>query len=85
MPVMWGISAMWGSTNRKSLVQAGLGIKQDPASKITKAKRAGSMAQAIEYLPIKCKALNSTPSTNKTNKNPQTMFYYNTGQFCLYQ
>jgi hypothetical protein len=34
-----------GSTNRRTEVQAGLGIKQDPISKITEAKRAKGIAQ----------------------------------------
>jgi hypothetical protein len=38
-------------------VQEGLGKKQDPISKITKAKGAGGMAQAVECLPYKHKAL----------------------------
>jgi hypothetical protein len=38
---------MQGSTYRRIAVQAGLGIKQDPISKITKAKRAGRVAQVI--------------------------------------
>jgi hypothetical protein len=36
MPV---IAAMKGSTNRRIVVQAGLGIKQDPISKITNTKK----------------------------------------------
>jgi hypothetical protein len=37
----------------------------DPISKITKVKRAGSMAQVVEYLHSKYKVLSSTPSTTK--------------------
>jgi hypothetical protein len=33
------IPATWGSTNRKIAVQAGLGIKQDPLSKIANRAR----------------------------------------------
>jgi hypothetical protein len=33
--------------------------------KITKAKRAGGMAQTIDHQPSKCKALSSNPSTAK--------------------
>jgi hypothetical protein len=47
------------------MVQAGLGKRQALTSKITKAKRAGGMAQVIEYLPSKHKTLNSNPSTQK--------------------
>jgi hypothetical protein len=39
--------------------------KQDPNSKITRVKRAGGVAQAIEYLPNKHKALSSNPGTTK--------------------
>jgi hypothetical protein len=42
--------------NRRISVQPSLREKQDPISKITKAKRAGGMAQAVEHLPIKHKA-----------------------------
>jgi hypothetical protein len=39
------------------MVQANLGIKEDPLSKITRAKRAGGMmAQVVESLPSKHKA-----------------------------
>jgi hypothetical protein len=33
--------ATWGSRNKRTMVQARMGIKQGPVSKITKAKRAG--------------------------------------------
>jgi hypothetical protein len=62
MPV---IPAIWGNTNRKMAVQAHLDIKRDRTSKITKAKRASGVAQVIEHLHSKHKALNSTPSTTK--------------------
>jgi hypothetical protein len=39
--------------------------KLDPISKITRAKRAGGVAQAVEPLPSKHEALNSSPSTTK--------------------
>jgi hypothetical protein len=42
MPV---ILAANGSINRRLMVQAGLGKEQDPICKITRAKRAGGMAQ----------------------------------------
>jgi hypothetical protein len=47
------------------MVQADLGKKRDPISKITTADRAGGMAQVVEHLPSKCNALNSTPNTTK--------------------
>jgi hypothetical protein len=36
------------------MVQAGQGKKQDPISKITRAKRTRGMAHGIEHLPSKC-------------------------------
>jgi hypothetical protein len=47
------------------VVQAALGKKQDPFSKITNRKRAGGVAQG---LPSKYKALSSNPSTMKERK-----------------
>jgi hypothetical protein len=55
---------------------------QDPVSKITKAKRAGVVAQVLEHLHSKCKTLSSDPSTTspkkynkgrKKEKRPTTM------------
>jgi hypothetical protein len=37
-----------GSTNRRILVQTNLGINQRPHPQITKAKRTGVVAQAVE-------------------------------------
>jgi hypothetical protein len=42
------IPATVGSINRRIIVQAGLGKKQDSISKITRAKRAGCVAQVVE-------------------------------------
>jgi hypothetical protein len=42
-----------------------LGIKRDPISKITKTKRAGGVAQVVECLPTKCKALSSKSKKKK--------------------
>jgi hypothetical protein len=39
--------------------------KQDPISKIIRAKRAGAVTQVVECLPSKCKVLNSNPNTGK--------------------
>jgi hypothetical protein len=39
-----------------------------PLSKITRAKRAGGMAQAVEHLPSKCDTLSSNPRTTKKKK-----------------
>jgi hypothetical protein len=40
--------------NRTITVQASLDKKQYSISKITRAKRAGGMAQVVDYLPSKC-------------------------------
>jgi hypothetical protein len=50
------------------MVQANLGKKQGTFSKITRVKRAGGVAQVVEYLPHKHKALSSKPSTVKAIK-----------------
>jgi hypothetical protein len=44
------------STNRRFAIQASLSKKQDPTSKVNRAKRAGGVAQAAEHLPSKYKA-----------------------------
>jgi hypothetical protein len=52
--------------NRRILVQIGPGIKQDPISKIIKAKkRVGGIAQVEETLSNKHKVLSSNSSTSK--------------------
>jgi hypothetical protein len=43
------------------MVQASLAEKQDPISKITRAKR-------VNHLPSKCEAMSSNPSTTKGKK-----------------
>jgi hypothetical protein len=48
-----------------------MGKKWDPVSKITRAKGAESMAQALEHLLHKDKALNSNPSTTKQQQPHQ--------------
>jgi hypothetical protein len=50
------------SINRKIMIQAAPGIKQDP---ITEAKRAAGAGHVVEHLPSKFKALSSNPSTAK--------------------
>jgi hypothetical protein len=47
------------------MIQASLGKKWDPFSKITRAKMAGGVAQVIEHLPSKCEVL----SSNFSNAN----------------
>jgi hypothetical protein len=51
---------MQESTNRRIMVQADLGIKQDLISKTNNIKRAGRVIQGVEHLPSKCEALSST-------------------------
>jgi hypothetical protein len=43
--------------HRRVTVQACFGKKQDPIYQITRAKRAGGMAEAVEYLPCKHEVL----------------------------
>jgi hypothetical protein len=50
------------------MVQVSLSKKQDPISKITRAKRTGGVAQIEERLLCKCEALSSKPTTTKINK-----------------
>jgi hypothetical protein len=53
--VQWHMPVItWGSTNKRILVQASLGVKQDLISKTVNSKRAGGAAQVVEYLPWKC-------------------------------
>jgi hypothetical protein len=56
-----------GSIN-KTVVQASLGRNQDPISKITRMKGAGGMAQVVESLPSKSKALSFNPSSAQRKK-----------------
>jgi uncharacterized protein YoxC len=51
------------------VVQASLGKKQDPISKITRVKRVGGMAQAVQHLSSKFKVLSSNFSNTKKKKN----------------
>jgi hypothetical protein len=51
-------------------------IAQHPMSKISSTKRAGGVVQEVEYLPRKCEALSSSPTTAKKKKNKE---YIQTG------
>jgi hypothetical protein len=53
------------SINRKIVVRAILGKKQDPSLRITRVIRARGMTQAIVHLPSKYEALSSNPSSIK--------------------
>jgi hypothetical protein len=55
-----------GSISRRTAGQEAWGITPDLIQKITKAKRAGDLAQALEHLPSKCQTLSSNPSTANT-------------------
>jgi hypothetical protein len=59
------VHACYPSTNRIG-IQVGPGKRQDPISKITRAKRAGVVAQEVEYLFSKCKVLSLNPRTAPT-------------------
>jgi hypothetical protein len=41
---------------------------QNPLSKLTTAKSAGGMTQAVQSLPRKCETMSSTPITAKRKK-----------------
>jgi hypothetical protein len=58
------------------VTQAGLGKKQDPISKITRAKRAGGVAQAVECLTHKHEALSPNPSTHLPKKGYMYMYIH---------
>jgi hypothetical protein len=45
-----------GSTYKRTEIQAGLGIMQNPISKITKIKKARGVSQVVEHLHRKCNA-----------------------------
>jgi hypothetical protein len=53
--------------NRRITIQASLGKKQDPISKLTRAERTEDVTQVVEYLPTKRKALSSNPVPPKNN------------------
>jgi hypothetical protein len=59
MPV---ISAVWEASKRGLWSRPARTETQDCISKITNAKRAGSVAQVEEHLLNKCKALSSNSS-----------------------
>jgi hypothetical protein len=52
-------------------VLASPGKKQDPISEITKAKKAGGVAQVLELLPSKCKSPSQTPLPKKTERKKE--------------
>jgi hypothetical protein len=59
--------------NRKIWVQASMDKKLDPVFKITRAKRAGGVAQVVMCLPPHWEALSSNPTISQ-NKNKKQAF-----------
>jgi hypothetical protein len=53
--------ATQGCTNRRAVVQADSGIKQDPLSKGTNAKKDRGIDEVVEHTPRKHKTLSSRP------------------------
>jgi hypothetical protein len=58
---MLNIPPTKGNKNRRITVQASL-RKKERLPKLTRAKRAGGVAQAVNHLLSKCKALSLNPS-----------------------
>jgi hypothetical protein len=56
-----------GNLNRRIAMQA-QGIQGNPISKITRGKRAGGMAQAVEHLSSRHEALSSNPSRQEESQ-----------------
>jgi hypothetical protein len=52
--------------------QAGQMVHETPISKIIQAKWTGGVAEEVEHLLCKCKALNSNPSPTKKKEKVQT-------------
>jgi hypothetical protein len=57
-----------GSINRRIVAQASVGKKRDPISKISGAKRARGIAQAVLHLHQSIKSLVQTPAGTKKEK-----------------
>jgi hypothetical protein len=56
------IPATWGAVIWRRKVQSQPSqVRETPISKITRAKWTGGVAQVVEYLPCKSKALSSKP------------------------
>jgi hypothetical protein len=56
------------------MVGDSLNKKQNPISKITRAKRAGGVFQAVQHVHGKFKALSSNPSAAKKSKSNNLNF-----------
>jgi hypothetical protein len=61
-------SQQWQGILKKDCGPCWPGQKQDPFSKVTRAKRAGHVTQVIELLPSKHEALSSNSSNSKKKK-----------------
>jgi hypothetical protein len=57
-----------GSINKRTMVQANLGIKTKSYSKVNKIKSAGVVTQVVEHLYNKCYALSSNTNTAKNKE-----------------
>jgi hypothetical protein len=62
-----------GSLNTRMVVQALQAYTQDHIPKITKAKRPGGVAQVVQHLPSKYKALSLNPSTGENKQTKKTV------------
>jgi hypothetical protein len=76
-----------GGTNRRIMVQASPGIKEDPISKISHTRRTGRVAQVVEGLPSKHKAQSLNPSTINQKKKKKRLLLapqpaHGVGQVC---
>jgi hypothetical protein len=60
--------AMWGNTNRRIPVEAGLGKKKNPILKITNCKKGWQSSSSSRAPALEMQGPESTPSTTK-NKN----------------
>jgi hypothetical protein len=68
------ILATWEAEIRRVMIQGQLGqiVHEIPISKITRAKWTGGVAQAVERLLCKCKALSSNPGPTKNSNTSIT-------------
>jgi hypothetical protein len=59
------LNFMAGNVKRKIIIQASLGKKQDPISKITREKRVAGMAQTVQHVLSKYETLISNLTITK--------------------
>jgi hypothetical protein len=65
----------WRSTKRRLMVKDGIGIKREPISIKTNAKRAGGVDQVVKYQFSRHEALSVTPSYHR--KKSESYRYMN--------